>query len=140
MIIPSLALGAVDQTPDGTDPLPGEPGNLRRPPPATVAATPQVMIVQGPYNLGQAIYNGTYKFEKAADTHVAEKAHRLKILEPALPAADRHKIDPKRLAKEVSDREMNALEYYIQVKTGKYVTVAPSWAKKEPPIKVTQKK
>jgi len=35
---------------------------------------------------------------------------------------------------------MNALEYYIQMKTGKYVDVPPSWAKKEPPVKVAKTK
>jgi hypothetical protein len=140
LAIPSLAFGVVDQTPDGSEPQPGEPGNLRRPPPATVAATPQVKVVQGPYNLGQAICNGTYKFKNAAGTHVAEKAHRLTTLLPALPAADRGKINPKTLSNQLSDKEMNALEYYIQVKTGKFVDVAPSWAKQEPPIKVTQAK
>jgi hypothetical protein len=130
----------MDQTPDGSEPQPGEPGNLRRPPPETVAATPQVTVVQAPYNLGQAIYNGTYKFKKASGTHVAEKAHRLTILQPGLPAADRARINPKTLSNQLSDREMNALEYYIQVKTGKYVTVAPSWAKNEPPIKVAKTK
>jgi hypothetical protein len=39
---------------------------------------PQVArVVQEPYNLGQAIYNGTYKFKKPAGTHVAEKTLRL---------------------------------------------------------------
>ena len=137
--IPSLAFG-MGQTPDGSEPQPGEPGNLRRQPPETVAATPQTAVVQGPYNLGQAIYNGTYKFKKSAGTHVAEKAHRLTTLQPALPAADRGKINPKTLSNQLSDREMNALEYYIQMKTGKYVDVAPSWAKTEPPVKVAKTK
>ncbi len=136
--IPSLAFG-MDQTPDGSEPQPGEPGNLRRPPP-TVSATPAIVIVQEPYNVGQAIYNGTYRFKKPAATHVAEKAHRLAILRPGLPAAEQQRINPKVLANELSDREMNALEYYIQVHTGRYVTVAPSWAKKEPPIKVAHAK
>jgi len=140
LTIPSLAFG-MGQTPDGSEPQPGEPGNLRRPPPETVAAaTPQVAVVQEPYNLGQAIYNGTYKFKKPAGTHVAEKAHRLTTLQPALPAADRGRINPKTLSNQLSDREMNALEYYIQMKTGKYVDVSPSWAKKEPPVKVAKTK
>lgn len=139
-IIPALAPNTIGQTMEGSTPLPGEPGNLRRPPPEPAAATPQVTVVQGPYNLGQEIYNGTYKFKKAAGTHVAEKAHRLTTLLPALPAAERGRINPKTLSNQLSDREMNALEYYIQVKTGKYVDVAPSWAKQEPPIKVTKAK
>lgn len=139
MVIPSLAFGAVGETPEGSEPVAGQPGNMRRPPP-TVSATPKVVIVQGPYNLGQAIYNGSYKFKKGAGTHVAEKAHRLTILQPALPAAERQRINPKALSTQLSDREMNALEYYIEVKTGKFVTVSPSWAKKEPPIRATKTK
>lgn len=135
VVIPSLTFG-MGQTPDGSEPLPGEPGNLRRPEPTPApAAATKVAVVQAPFNLGEAIYNGTYKFKKSAGTHVAEKAHRLGILRSGLPAAEQARINPKDLASKLSDREMNALEYYIQVHTGKYVTVAPSWAKKEPPIK-----
>src|SRR5207244_3099137 len=105
------------QTMEATTPLPGQPGNLHREAPV-VSATPKVEVVQGPYNLGQAIYNGTYKFKKAAATHVAEKAHRLGILRPGLPTAEQERINPQALANQLSDREMNALEYYIQMHTG----------------------
>jgi hypothetical protein len=137
--IPALVPDSGGQTMEATTPMPGQPGNLRREAPPVVSATPKVEVVQGPYNLGQAIYNGTYKFPKAAGTHVAEKAHRLEVLRTGLPAAEQGRINPKTLANELSDREMNALEYYIEMHTGKFVTVAPSWAKKEPPIKATHK-
>ncbi|HEY2712061.1 MAG TPA: hypothetical protein VGI60_06060 [Chthoniobacterales bacterium] len=131
--LPSLAYGQ-----SGTEVSAGEPGNLHRPSPAA-AMTPKVAIQQGPYNMGQAIFNGTYRFKKPASTHVAEKNKRLSLLAGGLPAADRQKFDPKTLSNELSDREANALEYYIQVKYGKYVDIPPSWAKKEPPIKVSNK-
>jgi|KBSMisStaDraftv2_1062788.scaffolds.fasta_scaffold60230_1 hypothetical protein len=127
--LPSLAYGQ-----SGTEVGAGEPGNLHRPSPAA-AMTPTVAIQQGPYNLGQAIFTGNYKVKKAASTHVAEKDHRLSLIIGGLPAADRQKISSKTLANELTDREENALEYYLSVKYGKYVTVPPSWAKKEPPIK-----
>jgi hypothetical protein len=57
-------------------------------------------------------------------------------LQPGLPAAEQKHFNPQELASQVNDREMNALEYYIHVKYDKFVTVAPSWAKEEPPIKV----
>jgi hypothetical protein len=132
--LPSLAYGQ-----SGTEVGAGEPGNLHRPSPAQTMA-PQVAIQQGPYNLGQAIFTGSYKVKKPASTHVAEKDHRLSLIIGGLPAADRQKINPKTLANELTDREENALEYYIQVKYSKYVTVPPSWAKKEPPIKVNYTK
>jgi hypothetical protein len=99
---------------------------------------PQVAVQQGPYNMGQAIFMGNYKFKKSAGTHVAEKNKRLSILVGGLPAADRQHVNPKALSNELTDREANALEYYIDVKYGKYVTVPPSWAKKEPPIKASR--
>ena len=139
--LPSLA-SAQYGNPSGTanrpgsqEPVaPGEPGNLHRPEPAA-SMTPQAAIQQGPYNVGQAIFNGSYRFKKPASTHVAEKNKRLSILVGGLSAADRQKINPKTLSNELSDREANALEYYIKVKFGKYVDIPPSWAKKEPPIK-----
>lgn len=103
-------------------------------------ATPPVAVAQAPYNLGQAIFNGTYKFRKTNVNHVPEKAHRLGILQPGLPAAEQKHFNPKELASHLNDREMNALEYYIHVKFGRFVTVAPSWAKEEPPIKMIQSK
>jgi hypothetical protein len=113
-------------------------GFLHRPTSASPAATPQVAIAQQPYDLGQAIYNGTYKFKKATVTHGPEKAHRLGILQGGLPASEQGKLNSKELTSHLSDREMNALEYYVHVRFGKFVTVAPSWAKEEPPIKVSK--
>ncbi len=130
MALPSLAWGQA-----GTEVSAGEPGNLHRPSPAATAA-PQVAIQQGPYNAGQAIFQGTYKFKKGSSTHVAEKAHRLEILRTGLPPAEQQRIDAKALANHLTDRETNDLEYYIHVKYGKFVTVAPSWAKNEPPVEV----
>jgi hypothetical protein len=100
------------------------------------SATPPDAVEQAPYNLGHAIFNGTYKFRKTNVNHVPEKAHRLGILQPGLPEAEQKHFNPRELAGHLNDREMNALEYYIRVKYDKYVTVAPSWAKEEPPIKV----
>jgi hypothetical protein len=64
---------------------------------------PQVAIQQGPYNLGQAIFTGSYKVKKPASTHVAEKDHRLSLIIGGLPAADRQKINPKTLANELTE-------------------------------------
>ena len=116
-----------------------EPNGLHRENPPANTAT-HVVIAQAPYNLGQAIFNGTYKFGKAKVNHVPEKAHRLGILQPGLPEAEQKHFNPRELAGHLNDREMNALEYYIHVKYEKYVTVAPSWAKEEPPIKVINSK
>jgi hypothetical protein len=126
-------------TTSSTEGVRDKDGFLHRPN-STPATTPQVAIVQQPYNLGQAIYSGNYKFKKATATHSAEKAHRLTILQSGLPEAEKKKINPKELANHLSDGEMNAFEYYIQVRFGKFVNVAPSWAKEEPPIKVSYTK
>jgi len=98
------------------------------------------VIAQQPYDLGQAIFSGNYRFKKATVTHSAEKARRLTILQTGLPAAEQKKINPKALAGHLSDREMNALEYFIRGHYEKFVTVSPSWAKEEPPIKVNYTK
>src|SRR5450432_3928066 len=116
-----------------------EPNGLHRENPPANTAT-HVVIAQAPYNLGQAISTGTYKFGKARVNHVPEKAHRLGILQTGLPAAEQKHFHPRELASHLSEREMNALEYYVQVRFGKFVTVAPSWAKEEPPIKVVNSK
>ncbi|MGH8095197.1 MAG: hypothetical protein ACREIF_17305 [Chthoniobacterales bacterium] len=102
--------------------------------------TSNFVVEKGPFNLGEAIFTGTHKFRKEKVNHVAEKEHRLGILRPGLPAADQKHFDPAVLASHLNDREMNALEYYIQLKFGRFVTVAPSWAKSEPPIKVVHSK
>jgi hypothetical protein len=136
--IPALTFGGMGYTTPKITSI-TEPNGLHGENPPANPAT-HVVIAQAPYNLGQAIFNGTYKFGKAKVNHVPEKAHRLGILQGGLPAAEQKHFHPQELAGRLNDREMNALEYYIQVKFGVFVTVAPSWAKEEPPIKVINSK
>jgi hypothetical protein len=137
---PALAFGGMGPgmgytTPKITSTTGIEPNGLHRESAAANTA-PQVVIDQAPYKLGNAIFNGTYKFGKAKVNHVAEKEHRLGILQTGLPTAEQKHFNPRELANHLNDRQTNALEYYIQVRFGRFVTVAPSWAKEEPPIKV----
>lgn len=107
---------------------------------AQAAATPasRVLIAEEPYNLGKALFSGKYKFGKPRLTaaNVAEKMQRLTALQRALPAAEREQMNPAELSRRLTDREVNALEYYLGTRFGKFITKSPSWAKDEPPPKV----
>jgi hypothetical protein len=78
---PALTFGGMGYTTPKITSTTGIEPNLfhRENPPANTAT--HVVIAQAPYNLGQAIFNGTYKFGKAKVNHVPEKAHRLGILQ-----------------------------------------------------------
>jgi hypothetical protein len=109
-----------------------------RHPVLSTAPAPQIKIAQVPYNLGKALFSGKYKFGKPNLTavNIAEKMQRLVILQKALPAREREKVNPPALAGQLTDREMNALEYYLAVRFGKFVGKPPSWAEQEPPPKL----
>lgn len=96
------------------------------------------MITDEPYDLGKALFGRKYKLGNPQLTkpNMAEKMQRLSSLRRALPANERAKIDTTLLSKRLTNREMNALEYYLGIRFGKFITVAPSWAKSEPPPKV----
>ena len=99
------------------------------------STAPSVAIESEPYNLGKALFSGSYKFSRPqlAEANVAEKFLRLRTLRSTLPSAQRAKIDPATLSQRLTNREMNALEYYLGMRFGKFVAKSPSWAKSEPP-------
>jgi hypothetical protein len=103
---------------------------------ATNSSQPEV--AEEPYNLGKALYSGKYRFgtPKLTDANVAEKMLRLVSLQRALPAPERKKINARELSQRLTNREMNALEYYLRIRFEKFITKPPSWAKSEPPPKV----
>jgi len=107
---------------------------------AQAATTPasQALIADELYNLGKALFSGKYKFgnPRLTAANVAEKMQRLTTLQRTLPAAEREQMNPAELSKRVTDREVNALEYYLGTRFGKFITKSPSWAKDEPPPKV----
>lgn len=94
-------------------------------------------VADEPYDLGKEVFAGKYKLGHPTLTkaNTAEKLQRLQSLRRALPAAERSKIDPALLSQRLTNREMNDLEYYLGMRFGKFITVAPSWAKSEPPPK-----
>jgi hypothetical protein len=105
--------------------------------PATTPAS-RVLIADEPYNLGKAVFSGKYKFgnPRLTAANVAEKMQRLTTLQRTFPAAERKQMSPAELSKHLTDREVNALEYYLGMRFGKFITKSPSWAKDEPPPKV----
>ena len=111
--------------------------NLKSAQPAATQ-TSRALVAEEPYNLGKAIFSGKYTFGKPrlTEANVEEKMQRLVSLQRTLPAPEREKINPPTRARHLTDREMNALEYYIEVRFGKFITKSPSWAKKEPPPSV----
>ena len=105
----------------------------------TVAANAaEPVVAEEPYNLGKALFSGKYKFgnPKLSAANVAEKMQRLVTLQRKLPAAERSKLNTTALSQRLTNRELNALEYYLGTRFGKFITKAPSWAKAEPPPKV----
>lgn len=109
----------------------------------TIATTSsQPAVAEEPYNLGKALYSGKYRFgnPKLTTANIAEKKLRLVSLRRALPAAEREKLDSTELSKRLTNHEMNALEYYLGMRFGKFITKAPSWATTEPPPKVASAK
>ncbi|MGI8891333.1 MAG: hypothetical protein ACR2G0_11200 [Chthoniobacterales bacterium] len=95
-------------------------------------------VADEPYNLGKALFGGKYKLghPKLTESNVAEKYRRLVSVRRTLPASEREKLDPAVLSKRLTNGEMNALEYYLGVRFGKFITKAPSWAKTDPPPQV----
>ena len=98
----------------------------------------QAVIAEEPYNLGKALFSGKYKLgqPKLTAANIAEKMQRLVTLQKTLPAPEREKIKPAELSKRLTNQEMNALEYYIGMRFGKFIARSPSWAKAEPPPKI----
>lgn len=98
----------------------------------------QTTVAAEPYNLGKALFAGKYKLgnpQLAAD-NVAEKKQRLMTLRRTLPGGEREQLDAVEWSKRLTNREMNALEYYLGMRFGKFISKAPSWAKSEPPPQV----
>lgn len=105
---------------------------------ATATTNTQTAVLQEPYDLGKALFGGKYTLghPKLKADNVAEKKLRLVTLQKYLPAAERSRVDAAELSRRLTNREMNALEYYLGMRFGKFITKAPSWAKDEPPPKV----
>jgi len=105
--------------------------------PAAANAAP-VVVDEEPYNRGKAVFAGNYKLgkPKLPPANVAEKMQRLVALQKMLPASAGGKLNSTELSQRLTDREMNALEYYVRMRFGKFIRKAPSWAKEEPPPKV----
>jgi hypothetical protein len=104
----------------------------------TAASAAPVVVAEEPYNRGKALFAGNYKLGKPKLTpaNAAEKMQRLIALQKMLPATAGGKLNSTELSKRITDREMNALEYYLRMRFGKFITKAPSWAKEEPPPQV----
>jgi len=115
--------------------------NFQRTNGTTNNSAPSV-VAEEPYNRGKAVFAGNYKLgePKLTSANVAEKLQRLSVLQRALPAVERTKLDPIVLSKQLTNREMNALEYYLRMRFGKFISKAPSWAGEEPPPKVALSK
>jgi hypothetical protein len=109
---------------------------------ATTSSPVRSVIVQEPYDLGKALFSGKYKFgkPKLSAANIAEKKQRLFTLQRALPAMEREKINSSELSGQLTDREMNAIEYYLGMRFGKFITKPPSWANEEPPPKIAYAK
>ncbi len=105
---------------------------------AATSSDTKVLIAEEPYNVGKALFSGNYRLgnPNLPAANVAEKKMRLVTLRRTLPAAERAKVDPAALSPRLTDHEMNALEYYLGMRFGKFISIAPSWAKTEPPPKV----
>jgi hypothetical protein len=105
---------------------------------ASTNSSQEPTVDEDSYNVGKALFSGKYRFGNPTltDGNVAEKLQRLVTLRRTLPAAERGKLNPPELARRLTHREMNALEYYIGMRFGKFITRSPSWAKVEPPPKI----
>ncbi len=95
-------------------------------------------VADEPYNMGKAIFGGKYKLghPKLTDANIAEKKLRLATVQRTLPVPEREKLDPGVLSPRLTNGEMNALEYYLGMRFGKFITKAPSWARTDPPPEV----
>lgn len=98
----------------------------------------QAVVADEPYNLGKAIFSRKYKFGRPELTtaNITEKMQRIVTLQRALSASEREKMNANELSRWLTDHEMNALEYYLRVRFGKFIVKSPTWAKAEPPPKV----
>lgn len=98
----------------------------------------QPAVAEEPYNLGKALYSGKYNLGAPTLTqaNVREKMQRLVTLQRTLPASEKNKINPATLSQRLTNREMNALEYYLRIRFGKFITKSPSWARAEPPPQI----
>jgi hypothetical protein len=134
-LIPSLgfASGSVTTASQSASRQSMDRVNLRTTQPVATPAA-RALIAEEPYNLGKALFSGKYPFgkPKLPPANVAEKKQRLVSLQRTLPAPERDKLDPPTRAQQLTDREMNALEYYLEVRFGKFITKSPSWEKREP--------
>jgi hypothetical protein len=98
----------------------------------------QPAVAEEPYTLGKALYSGKYNLgtPKLTEANAKEKMQRLVTLQRTLPASEKKKMNPATLSQRLTNREMNALEYYLRIRFGKFITKSPSWARAEPPPEI----
>lgn len=97
-----------------------------------------LVLAEEPYNQGKALFSGKYNFGKPKLTllNIEEKKQRLAALRKSLPAPEQENLNPPELARRLTNREMNSLEYYLRMRFKKFLSNSPTWANQEPPPKV----
>lgn len=137
---PSLAFasGSAGTVPASATRQFAERGNSIKAQSVSTNSSQESTVDEESYNLGKTLFSGKYRFGNPTLTegNVAEKLQRLVTLRRTLPPAERGKLNPPELSKRLSNRELNALEYYLGMRFGKFITKSPSWAKVEPPPKI----
>jgi hypothetical protein len=134
----AFASGSAGRVPASATRQSVERGNSVKAQAVSTNSSQEPAVDEEPYNLGKALFSGKYRFGNPSLTegNVAEKLQRLVTLRKTLPAAEREKLNPPELSRHLTNREMNALEYYLGMRFGKFITKSPSWAKVEPPPKI----
>ncbi|MGI9087402.1 MAG: hypothetical protein ACR2HH_06630 [Chthoniobacterales bacterium] len=96
-----------------------------------------IVVVQEPYNLGQALFSGKYNLgkPKLTEANIAEKQVRLASLQRLMPASGQKQLHPE-MGSRLTNQEANALEYFVAVRFSKILNKPPSWAKQNPPVKI----
>lgn len=105
----------------------------------TRSQAPARTIATEPYNLGKAVFAGKYNLgrPKLSPLNIEEKRQRLAALQKSLPSAEKKNLAPAALSHRLTNREANALEYFLRMRFKKYLDNAPTWAQTEPPPKAT---
>ncbi len=115
------------------------PGYFREPATQQTPVTTQakIKVAKEPYALGEAIVAGKHALgaPKLSEANAAAKKLRLASLQRLLPASGQKQIHPE-IGARLTNREMNAVEYFVAVKFHKILNTPPPWAQQDPPIKI----
>lgn len=87
----------------------------------TKPPTDRAQIDRDKYDLGQKIFNGRVKLEPvvlASKERATEHESILQELQKLLPKRKAKKMDLTELAGQLSDRQLDALAYYVQLRYG----------------------